>query len=100
MKSYRQGDILLVPIEEIPRGAKRVQPKRLIIAEGEVTGHVHELVGGKVELFEKAEVVFAKIMSAPQLQHAEHATQTIEPGTYRVVRQREYAPDELRRVAD
>jgi hypothetical protein len=39
-------------------------------------------------------------MSAPQLQHAEHATQTIEPGVYRVVRQREYSPEEIRRVAD
>ena len=100
MAIYRQGDVLLVPVDEVPRGARRVRPKRLIIAEGEVTGHVHELVGGKVELFEKAEVVFAKIMSAPQLQHAEHATQTIEPGVYRVVRQREYSPEELRRVAD
>src|SRR5216684_73852 len=100
MDIYRQGDVLLVPVEEVPEGAKRVRPKRLVIAEGEVTGHVHELVGGKVELFEKAEVVFARIMSAPQLQHAEHATQTIEPGVYRVVRQREYSPSEIRRVAD
>ena len=97
---YRQGDVLLVPVDEVPKGAKRLRPKRVILAEGEATGHVHELVGGKVDLFEKAEVVFAKIMSAPQLQHAEHTTQTIEPGVYRVVRQREYSPEELRRVAD
>ena len=97
---YRQGDVLLVPVDEIPEGAKRLRPKRVILAEGEVTGHVHELVGGKVDLFEKAEVVFAKIMTAPQLQHAEHATQTIEPGIYRVVRQREYSPEAVRQVAD
>ena len=100
MAIYRQGDVLLVPVGEIPKGAKRVQPHRLVIAEGEVTGHVHELVGGNVELFEKAQVVLAKIMAAPQLQHAEHATQTIEPGIYRIVRQREYTPEEIRQVAD
>ncbi len=100
MSIYRQGDVLLVPVEDIPEGAKRVRPKRVIIAEGEVTGHMHELVGGKVELFEKAESVFARIMAAPELRHAEHATQTIEPGLYRIVRQREYTPSEIRRLAD
>jgi hypothetical protein len=102
MAIYRQGDVLLVPVNEVPKGAKRMRPKRAILAEGEVTGHVHELVGGKVDLYQgNAEVIFAKIMgSGAQLQHAEHATQTIEPGIYRVVRQREYTPAENVRVAD
>ena len=99
---YRQGDVLLVPVEDVPEGAKRRRPKRVIIAEGEVTGHVHELVGGKVDVYEApdARAVFVKIMGSPELQHAEHATQTIEPGVYRIVRQREYSPEEIRQVAD
>jgi len=98
---YRQGDVLLVPVGEVPQGAKRIKPKRAVLAEGEVTGHVHELVGGEVDLFQdKAEVIFARIMQPTELKHAEHATQTIEPGVYRVVRQREYSPEEIRRVAD
>jgi hypothetical protein len=102
MAIYRQGDVLLVPVSEVPKGAKRMRPKRIVLAEGEVTGHVHELVGGKVDLYrDKAEVVFAKIMAGPsELKHAEHSTQTIEAGIYRVVRQREYTPAENVRVAD
>ena len=102
MAIYRQGDVLLVPVNEVPKGAKRMRPKRVVLAEGEVTGHVHELVGGRVDLYQdKAEVVFAKIMdSASELKHAEHATQVIEPGIYRIVRQREYTPAENVRVAD
>lgn len=100
---HRQGDVLLVPVSGVPEGAKRLKPKRAVIAEGEVTGHVHELVGERVELYgDKAEVIFARIMDAPaELRHAEHSTQTIAPGVYRIVRQREYQPKELpRRVAD
>ena len=101
MAIYRQGDVLLVPVVDIPAGVKRVRPKRVVLAEGEVTGHVHELVGGDVQLFQdKAEALFVKIMGAPELRHAEHATQVIEPGFYRVVRQREYTPAENVRVAD
>jgi hypothetical protein len=97
---YRQGDVLLVPIAAVPEGAKPLHPERLVIAEGEVTGHVHELVGGEVELFEGAEAVFVKIMASPEWRHAEHATQTIEPGIYEVRRQREYTPEAFRQVAD
>lgn len=106
-KLYRQGDVLLVAVKELPADAKRLRPKRLILAEGEVTGHVHELIGGNVELFEDkkpgtevAGVIYAKIMAAPELRHAEHSTQVIEPGIYRVVRQREYTAAEIRRVTD
>lgn len=99
---HRQGDVLLVPVAKLPDGTKRIRAKRAVIAEGEVTGHVHELVG-EVDLYrDSAETVFAKIMDSPaELRHAEHSTQVIEPGVYRVVRQREYQPKELpRRVAD
>jgi len=88
-KIYRQGDVLLVPVDEVPESAKRINPKRAVLAEGEVS------------LFQdKAEVIFTQIMEATELRHAEHATQTIEPGIYRIVRQREYTPQEIRRVAD
>lgn len=101
MEHYRQGDVLLVSISDIPQAAARIKPKRVILAEGEVTGHVHELVGGKVKVYEdSAKAVFLQIMEAPELRHAEHATQTIAPGAYRVIRQVEYEPQELRRVAD
>lgn len=35
-----------------------------------------------------------------QVVHDEHAPITLPPGNYRVVRQREYAPEQIRQVAD
>lgn len=105
MDLIRQGDVLLVPVREIPADAKPVKRRRgrLILAEGEVTGHHHAIAEPDVELLEtKAHEVFLSVMAAPALLvHEEHATLTIPPGTYRVVRQREYQPRELpRNVAD
>ena len=37
----RQGDLLLVPIAGLPEGADRVRSGRLVLAEGEATGHAH-----------------------------------------------------------
>src|SRR5258708_5239481 len=100
MKSYRQGDVLLVRIAGLPADARRRTGKSaLTIAYGEVTGHHHALVG-EAEVYETAEAVFARIMSA-DLVHQEHATITLEPGLYKYIPQREYVAPELeRRVLD
>jgi hypothetical protein len=104
---YRQGDVLLLRVDSIPAEAKPRKGKgRLILAYGEATGHHHSLVAtldGKVETLETdAGEVFARIMAAPALEtHQEHATITIPPGAYKVIRQVEYAPRELpRQVLD
>ena len=36
-----QGDLLLVPVSGLPEGADRVGSGRLVLAEGEATGHAH-----------------------------------------------------------
>ena len=40
---FRQGDVLVIPVATIPASAQEVQPRngRLIVAEGEATGHHH-----------------------------------------------------------
>jgi hypothetical protein len=43
---------------------------------------------------------FLQVMEVVALTHEEHATVTIQPGVYRLPQQVEYAPAELRRVAD
>ena len=100
---YRQGDVLLVPVDEVPAGKSvKREGSKLILARGEATGHHHAVMERNAELIESAEAVYLKIMEAPaHLTHQEHATITVAPGTYRVVRQREYQPKELpRRVVD
>ena len=103
---YRQGDVLLVECEDVPADAKRMKRVggKLILAEGEVTGHHHAVLEREAELVESASAraVFLKIMGSrtAALTHQEHATIEVPPGTYRVVRQREYTPAENVRVAD
>ena len=41
-KFYRHGDLLLKKIDKLPEGAKKI--KTNILAEGEFTGHKHELL--------------------------------------------------------
>lgn len=44
----RQGDILLIPVKKLPDGLKEVprQNGRIVLAEGEVTGHLHVIADG------------------------------------------------------
>jgi len=104
---YRQGDILLIPIDDVPRNAKAVNREngKLILAHGEVTGHHHAFDTDvtNVELVTKEGAAQLYLMvhgiSAP-LTHQEHATIDVAPGVYEVRRQREYSPEAIRNVAD
>lgn len=42
---YRQGDVLIIPIAELPPGLKPVAKEqgRVVLAHGEVTGHAHTI---------------------------------------------------------
>jgi hypothetical protein len=44
--------------------------------------------------------MFLRVAEPMPLKHQEHGTITVEPGVYRVVRQREYAPEAPRMVLD
>jgi len=101
----RQGDVLLVPVDEIPDGLKEVprESGRLVLAHGEATGHAH-VIEGEAELLaadvEDLEQRFLRVEQEAELVHDEHDTITVEPGEYEVRRQREYAPEAPVRVSD
>lgn len=104
---YRQGDILLIPCAGIPAGAKEEAPEqgRVVLARGEVTGHSHAMAAERVRFFRDDGLgrAFVQVTGeAPvDLKHEEHAPLAIPPGNYRLVRQREYLPQEdPRAVAD
>lgn len=100
---FRQGDLLLVRVPEAPEGRQvEAEHGRLILARGEVTGHHHSVAMADAELIvTDAEAVFLRIMAETSLEHQEHGAITLEPGVYRVDRQREYQPGDLpRQVAD
>ncbi len=102
----RQGDVLLVAVEALPAGAIE-QPRqgRLILAEGEATGHVHAIAERDAREFRVGNERFVLVRSAARLIHEEHAPIELRPGAYRLVIQREYEPATLgaptwRRVVD
>jgi hypothetical protein len=103
---YRQGDVLLVRVNGVPGKTSPVEREhgRVVLAHGEVTGHAHAIVDESAELVsadEAAELYLLVHGGAPvDLVHEEHATIAVEPGEYKVVRQREYTPEENRFVAD
>ena len=105
----RQGDVLLVPVDEIPTESRRQRRRgRIVLAEGEATGHAHAILERDAETFTTSDGNrFLLTKSRAQLIHEEHAPLDVAPGAYRVVIQREYVPPTglgsrsgWRRVAD
>jgi hypothetical protein len=107
---YRQGDVLIIPVEAIPEKLDPIDREngRVVLAHGEVTGHAHAIKSEGAALFRdpKLMAVFMRVSGdAPvALEHEDHDTIMIPPGKYQVVRQREYAqsavPQAIRYVAD
>ncbi|CAM5672784.1 hypothetical protein GCM10010329_42610 [Streptomyces spiroverticillatus] len=107
---YRQGDVLIVPLEEsaVPAyavgapGESRDGRGRLVLALGEVTGHAHA-VQGPGRLVREGGPFDPMLLHLPdggRVVHEEHAVVPLPKGWYRVVRQREYVPGAFRVVAD
>ena len=103
---YRQGDVLIIPVPEIPKNVEKVprDAGRVVLAYGEVTGHAHAIVAEKATMFRdpKLNALFMNVTGKDPvaLQHEEHSTINIAPGKYQVIRQREYTPQAVKYVAD
>ena len=100
---YRQGDVLLVKVEELPTGAvleDLPEPHRIVLAYGEVTGHAHAVNTAYASIYTAEQERFLVAKPGASLVHEEHSTIQLDPGVYHVVRQREYSPREVRLVAD
>jgi hypothetical protein len=103
---YRQGDVSIVAVTSAP--AERVdvarENGRVILADGEVTGHAHVIKATSAALFRdpKLTAVFMTVSGdvPVALEHEEHETIMIPPGDHQIIRRREYSPQEIRNVAD
>ncbi|ALF53115.1 hypothetical protein ACX27_10095 [Nostoc piscinale CENA21] len=98
MKAIRQGDVILLPVEQVD-GQKKLD---LILAEGEVTGHKHKISEGEAELYEKNGTLYLRVFLSDiaLLTHEEHQAIPIPQGNWIVKIQREYEPEGWRYVAD
>lgn len=97
---WRHGDVLVDICARIPAGA--VKLPHCILAKGEITGHAHRVKErGVAELFRGEDALYLCVTGATAtLIHEEHAPIELKRGTYRVWGQREYSPQEIRRVVD
>lgn len=90
---YAQGDLLFLPVNDIPANAKPAPD--LVLALGEVTGHSHRAIGPQVARFLVDEggggASYLLIRERPaEIVHEEHHTVTLAPGAWLVRRQVEY----------
>lgn len=97
---WRHGDVLIQSVKEIPNGAK--SRAGAVLMRGEATGHSHRIKEpGACELYEVQGTLYMKILTDnATLVHEEHHAITLQKGLYRVWQQREYSPQEIRRVYD
>jgi hypothetical protein len=115
----RQGDIVIVaagtprfngtttptkrPKELVP--AERDERGRLVLAEGETTGHCHAILDDPATLFVQADLDemqdrWLEVEREVTLGHEEHGAFSIPQGDHIVRRKREYQPEAPRYVAD
>lgn len=106
---YRQGDVLLVPVElsvwfRDLRHVPRKKGEGIILAAGEATGHHHRVRTSSAREYRASSMAVALPEAlrgkrylrvgkkGAELTHEEHDTIQIPQGTYEIVQQREYEP--------
>lgn len=98
MKPIRQGDVILVPVQQTTNTASLPEMGQklphLTLAQGEVTGHRHRISDGQAELHEQYGTLYLHVTSdSATLTHEEHKAIQIPQGSWLVRIQRQYEPE-------
>jgi len=106
-KLIQQGDVLIFTNATLPADAKAVQPVhgRVVLAEGEVTGHAHvaDLMRFPgTALFESPSGRFLQALTDIEIVHEEHKTVRVPKGIHqiRIVKEVDPFTEEIRSVKD
>ena len=98
MKPMRHGDVLIIPTKEEARGKKL---NHLVLAEGEVTGHIHQIIEGKAALYEFDDKVYLDVQSKiAKIDHEDHGLKEIPKGRYEIKIRQQHTPEGWKRVQD
>ena len=99
---YRQGDVLLKKTDELIENYKIIERdnERIVLAYGEVTGHAHAIKSKNAVLVTTNNKIFLMVLKPVDLEHEEHAKINLPVGNYKVIRQRQYTPEEIKYVTD
>ncbi len=101
----RHGDLNFRTVTSLPKG-KVKKVSSFTLAEGEYTGHNHNLVadkGASLAIVDLADEVFFEILGgSATLTHPEHKPIKFDTGTYHMKKEREfdYFTAEIRKVTD
>lgn len=97
---YRHGDVLIESTHALPNVREKLP--HTILAHGEITGHCHRIKeSGEADLYSTTDGLFLHVRgTSVTVIHEEHRPVTLTGGYYRVWRQREYSPGEIRVVRD
>lgn len=105
----RQGDVLIKSVDE---GAEILKAKlteveklngKVVLALGETTGHMHQLLEADATMYLPEGVTNVKLINVPSggtLVHDEHKTVILPPGKYEVIIQTEFQDEDFRLVVD
>lgn len=103
-KVWRQGDVFIIEQAEMPDGGDLIPYRgQIVLAYGEVTGHSHtiEVVNPTaIKWINVGEKRYLKTDVPVVIKHQEHDPISLPAGTFEVRIQREYTPQEIRRVID
>lgn len=106
---YGHGDMYFRRVEpeaihqEVRARLEASRARRAVVAEGELTGHVHMLTSEQpLGLVRESDMVaYVLLRDAGLLTHQEHGERVLEPGWYEVGTERDYDPSlYARRVID
>jgi hypothetical protein len=110
---YRQGDVFLTRVSEIPADATQAPVKGpVVLALGESSGHRHQIAKG-AKLFQRGSARYLEVSAkggailrvtsgrGTPLTPERHEPISLPPGKYEVMVQNEWtSADEIRRVQD
>ncbi len=97
---YRHGDVMIEKVDSLPSKKRKMQ--HTILAHGEITGHAHRIKErGGASLYETPLGLYLHVAAdEATVVHEEHDPISLTTGYYRVWRQREYSPEEIRVIRD
>mgnify|MGYP001596597111 CR=1 FL=1 len=93
-RAIRHGEIVLVPIAELPKNAvQKFVGDKYIVGHSE-TGHHHVLTAPKLEVYEVDDIAYLNVLKIGELEHQKtfekHETKVINPGIYKIQGKRQF----------
>lgn len=104
---YQQGDVLFFKVENFSNIKKeKIESKnnKLIVAEGEATGHNHAIDSDNGFLYKdlESECLLLELLKKSEVKHQEHHSIFLPKGKYKIniVKEYDHFFEESRRVYD